>query len=180
MIESPRKKTLIDSGKSFVTDESSLDKIEHGIDEDDLAIVKKAVRVAKVIGAASDDLGKCAKRPLTVRAPTSDGKPAPPEVPRGGKLRPLPSGTEDISLAEAKQYFPPRKLDRCEGHQTLLPMVLLLSQREPPKYVTKSWGPTNSLSVREALQVVIRGAWAMHAAEGHPEPCPFNLEVLDL
>lgn len=168
-----RDKELVDSSFSLLSDPANMDKIYHGVDEDDLATIKKSVKKAVEKKAVLTSSATPAPKP---RKLADDGTPAR-ESARPWVLRPLPPSDEDVTLDEARQYFPKvvgltigkdvKRFRRWSCHYP---------KPTPPTHVTKSWGPCTGLSVGEALKVVVRQAWAWHREQGHNEPCPWDLD----
>lgn len=170
-----------DFSASLLSDPENLEHISTGLDADDFLEIKKT---AKRIQQTSE------KKPASTQGPApaaSGPRPATParsgpategeaQSDRPWKLRPLPSGDEDISLVEARAFLP-----QGVAGVTLTKDVKRFSRwsvhyprPSPPTNCSKSWGPNTGHSVSSALRWVLVQCWQWHK-ESTNEDCPYEL-----
>lgn len=165
-----------DQWKSVFDDPANLEKLETSLDLDDLCEIKaSATKRAARNKAIEKATGPVAEKPAALST-SLDGDTARVDDERPAwRLRPLPSGDEDVDLAFARGFLPPRRgVTLAKDVRRFSRWSATYPRPCPPTHTTKSWGPKTGLTVAEALRVVIRQVWAWHLAETG-EACPFPI-----
>lgn len=168
-----RSKKFYDEAGSLLADDSNLEVIENGLDQDDLAEIKKTAKTLQAERSQREGGNKAgAQAKKTDQKNDKPGSGA--DESRGWKLREFPSGDEDFSLEEAQALLPrvpgcglTKDVKRFSRWSAKYPRPV------PPCNFCKSWGPMTGETVRSSLRVVMRQIWTWHHHETG-EACPIS------
>ena len=180
----------------------NLEKIETGLDHDDMKIVKEgAMQINKGKKSNSTKLGASvtvapkggvekpakpgAKEPAKpgpkTAAEAAESALEPEPKKKAWKLRDPPEGEDDISAESVQMYKPGAKgcyLVRETTHGAR--WIGSYPDEVPPFSYSKTWGPVTGLSSAEALSLVLNQLWAWHTtATGEENPFAFQVWKTD-
>lgn len=146
-----RKVKYHDLCDSLLVSPANLEKIEHGLEEDDFHIIKEAATKAYKEKTATEVVTEAVPR---LRRAT------PAERADGWALRPLPES--EWTLATARALMPDVRGAVLSQDARRFARWSAKYPRQAPCNVSKSWGPRTGFTIHSSLCFVLHQIWRWH------------------